>query len=235
MTSIEAIIDRQLRRWELERSIRAAELTTEEKQQRHQPVVTISRQRGSGGTLIASKLADRFNYTLLHRDIIDRIVESTGYKRRLVESLDEHSQSQMETWFAAMVAGKYVDGSDYARHLSEIIYSISKHGGVVVIGRGANFIVGHDLGFHIRVVAPRKERIENLMRYEGLSEKDAAKAVDASDHERGEFVKKTFGKSIDDPLYYDLVINHLTISIETATSLIATAAMEKFAQLRSKE
>ena len=73
------------------------------------------------------------------------------------------------------------------------------------------------------------------MQYEGLSEKEAAKAVEASDHERSEFVKRTFGKSIDDPLYYDLVINHLTISIETATSLIAAAAMEKFALLKSKE
>jgi len=60
MTSIEAIIDRQLRRWELESNIRAAELSTKDIQQRHQPVITISRQRGSGGTLIASKLANRF-------------------------------------------------------------------------------------------------------------------------------------------------------------------------------
>ena len=232
MTSIEAIIDRQLRRWELESNIRAAELTSKEIQQRHQPVITISRQRGSGGTLIARKLADRFNYTLLHKDVIDRMVESTGYKRRLIESLDEHSHSQMEMWFEAMVGGKYVDGSDYNRHLLEIIYSISRLGGVVVIGRGANFIVGHDLGFHIRIVAPREVRIRKLMEYESLSDKDAAKAVDASDHERSEFIRKTFGKSIDDPLYYDLVINHLTISIESAASLIATAAMEKFVALR---
>ncbi len=235
MTSIETIIDRQLRRWELESGIRAAELTVKEIQQRHQPVITISRQRGSGGTLIANKLAERFNYTLLHRDIIDRMVESTGYKRRLIEALDEHSQSRMETWFSAMVAGHYVDGSDYARHLYEIIFSISQLGGVVVIGRGANFIIGHDLGFHIRVVAPRDQRIRNLVRFEGLSEKDATRDVDASDHERSEFVKRTFGKSIDDPLYYDLVINHLTVSIESATSLISAAAMEKFAALRNKE
>jgi cytidylate kinase len=234
MSSIEAIIDRQLRRWELESNIRAAELTKEEIQQRHQPVITISRQRGSGGTLIAAKLAERFNYTLLHRDIIDRMVASTGYKRRLIESLDEHSHSQLETWFEAMMVGNYVDRSDYAKHLLEIIYSISRLGGVVVIGRGANFIVGHDLGFHIRVVAPREDRIRKLIEFEGLSEKDASKEVDASDRERLDFVKKTFGQSIDDPLHYDLVINHLTISIETATSLIATAAMEKFAVLRGK-
>jgi cytidylate kinase len=233
MTSIEAIIDRQLRRWELESNIRAAELTSNEIRQRHQPVITISRQRGSGGTLIARKLADRFNYTLLHKDVIDRMVESTGYKRRLIESLDEHSHSQMEMWFEAMVGGKYVDGSDYIKHLLEIIYSISRLGGVVVIGRGANFIVGQELGFHIRVVAPRDVRIRKLMEYESLSEKDAAKAVDNSDHERSEFIRKTFGKSIDDPLYYDLVINHLTISIDSASSLIASAAMEKFVALRN--
>jgi CMP/dCMP kinase len=234
MTSVEAIIDRQLRRWEMEKSMQAADLTSTHLKERHQPVITISRQRGSGGALIGRMLAQRFNYAVLDRDVIDRMVQSTGYKRRIIESLDEHSQSQMSIWFEAMLGGKYMDHSDYVRQLLEIIYSISRLGGVVVIGRGANFVIGHDLGFHIRVIAPRESRIRNLMQYEGLSEKDAAREVEHHDHEREHFVKETFGKSIDDPLYYDLVINHLTISVELATSLIAAAAMEKFAILRNK-
>ncbi len=234
MTSIEAIIDRQLRRWELEKSIRAAEVTGKALQETHQPVITISRQRGSSGTVIARKLAEKFNYTLLDRDIIDRMVESTGYKRRIIESLDEHSHSQMEMWFEGMLRGKYLDHTDYMKHLLAIIYTVSRLGGVVVVGRGANFIVGHELGFHIRVIAPRDIRIQNLMQYENLTEKQATEQVDLTDHERSHFIKETFGKSIDDPIYYDLVINHQTISIDLATSLIASAAMEKFAVLRNR-
>lgn len=234
MPSIEMIIDRQIRRWELEKSIRATEAAEVKVPLRLQPVITISRQRGSGGVIIAKKLAERFNYTLLHRDTIERICESTGYQRRIIESLDEHGKSQAAIWVESMLAGKYIDSTDYVKRLLEVIYSISRLGGVVVVGRGANFIIGHEQGFHIRVVAPREVRIHNMMHFEGLSERDATKEIDASDHDRTEFIRRTFGKAIDDPLYYDLVINHLTISIDSAANLIAGAAMEKFEKLRQQ-
>ena len=67
----------------------------------------------------------------LVRDIIDRICESTDYSRRLLEALDEHSQSQLTTWVQSMLAGRYVDEGDYVRALLKTIYSIARLGGVV--------------------------------------------------------------------------------------------------------
>jgi cytidylate kinase len=232
MTSIEAIIDRQLRRWELERKIQESHAGPEVAVKHHQPVITISRQRGSGGTLIAEKLAKRFNYNLLHRDLIDKICETTGYKRKIIESIDEHTRSQMSIWFESVIVGKYVDMSDYVKSLLQTVSSLSAFGGVVVVGRGANFIVGPDSGFHIRVIAPRSMRVRQISQSENISEKDALREVENSDHERAEFVRKLFGKSIDDPMQYDLVINHQSISIESAVTLIAAAAMEKFEKIR---
>lgn len=233
MPSIEGILDRQLRKWEVEKSAWAQTRATAGEQARLlQPILTVSRQRGTGGTVLAQKLAERFGYTLLDRDIIDRICESAGYKRRVVESLDERSKSQLRTWFESMLQGSYVDASDYVKGLLEVIFSISQLGGVVVVGRGANFVVGHDHGFHIRVVAPREVRVRHLVEREKLSERDALRAIEESDHARAEFIRKVYGRSIDDPLGYDLVINYLSISMEAATSLVAAAALEKFERLR---
>jgi len=155
-----------------------------------------------------------------------------GYKRRIVESLDGHARSQLQLWFESVVQGAYVDASDYVKALLEVIYSISELGGVVVVGRGANFILGHERGFHIRVVAPREVRVRNLVAREGLGEHDARREVERSDHERDAWVRQVFQRSADDPLGYDLVVNHLSISMEAATSLVAAAAQEKFERLR---
>ena len=185
MPTIESILDRQVRKWELERTTRLHEGGPHDRTRRLcQPVLTVSRQRGSGGTILAERLAQRFGYTLLHRDIIDRIVESAGYKRRIVESLDGHARSQLQLWFESVVQGAYVDAGDYVKALLEVIYSISELGGVVVVGRGANFILGHDRGFHIRVVAPREVRVRNLVTREGMSEHDARREIERADHER---------------------------------------------------
>ena len=233
MPSRDTILDRQIRRWESEKAVHVRERAVREgPAPPRQPVLTVSRQRGTGGTLLAGKLAERFGYTLLHRDVIDRICESSGYKRRIIESLDEHAKSQLQLWFESVLQGTYVDASDYVKHLLEVIYSISTLGGVVVVGRGGNFILGPERGFHVRVVAPREVRVRNLVERERLTERDAARAIEKTDHERAEFVRRVFGRSIDDPLGYDLVINHLSISLDSATSLVAAAAMEKFERMR---
>jgi len=236
MTSRDKILDRQIRKWELEKAVKAHERAAHEKPDALlAPVITVSRQRGSSGTILAEKLAERFGYTLLHRDVIDRIVESSGYKRRIVESLDEHSKSQVQLWFESMLQGAYVDASDYVKELLEVIYSISQLGGVVVVGRGANFILGPERGFHIRVVAPREVRIRALIEREQMSERDALHEVERTDHERADFMRKVYGRSIDDPLAYDLVINNISISMDSVTSLVAAAAQEKFERMRTAE
>lgn len=233
MSSIESIIDRQIKRWEVERQVQAEQKEEVVRAREFRPVVTVSRQRGSRGSYVAEKLAERFGYELLHRDLIDRICKSSGYKKRLVASMDEKSRSDFESWLVGVLAGPYVDQSDYTRHLLEVIYSISSLGGVVVVGRGSNFIIGMNRGFHVRVVAPVKERIRNLMTYQNLDNEQAEREIESKDDERKDFVRKYFGKSIDDPLHYDLIINSATVSLDTAIHLIATAAMEKFAQIRA--
>ena len=235
MTSIETIIDRQIRRWELQKSLEDAHHGVARSIHIPKPLITVSRQRGSRGTIIAERIAYRFNYTLLHKDIIDRIAETSGYKRRIVESLDDHTRSQMELWFESIITGKLVDLSDYARQLLEVIFSVSRLGGIVVVGRAANFIIGPNRGLHVRIVASPTTRIRNLVDLEKMSESDARREIDKADHERAEFVKKLVHKSIDDPQYYDLVINSDWISIEQAVSLIANAAMEKFELLARED
>ena len=206
-TSIDAIIDRQFRRWELERSAGHRAESGHESIPNVHPVLTVSREHGSAGSAIAASLADRFGYTLLHRDVIDRMGQSTGYSRRLLESLDDRSRSNMATWFDSMVGGLYFDSTDYVRALFTTLYSIARLGGVVVVGRGANFIVGRDRGFHVRVVAPREERIRAIAERRGVGLREAAHEVAVRDHEREEFVRRLFHRSADDPLAYDIVIN----------------------------
>ncbi len=234
MSARDKILDRQIRKWELEKAAQAHEREAREKPGALlAPVITVSRQRGSGGTVLAEKLAERFGYTLLHRDIIDRIVESSGFKRRIIESLDEHSKSQLQIFFESMLQGAYVDASDYMKQLIEVIYSISQLGGVVVVGRGANFILGPDRGFHIRIGAPRAARVKTLVAREQMSEREALHEVERTDHERAEFMRKMYGRDIDDPLGYDLVINNISISMDSVTSLVAAAAQEKFERIRA--
>jgi cytidylate kinase len=219
MDSIEALITRHLRRWESEQK-----KLTEEKNAGIvpivRPIVTISRQKGSGGAYFAEQLAERLKYQLLYREIIDEICNSSGYRRQIIESLDDKVRSRIELWMAGIFSGAIVDSSDYFKHLFKVITSIAEHGGVIVVGRGANFIIPTDRGFSIRVVASLSKRIENLIRVQSISQEQAEKEIRRMDRERSEFIKRYFRRDIDEPGAYDLVINTTNLSIETAIKIV---------------
>jgi len=229
MGSIEAIIDRQLRKWELEKKMRLSAVANGEKPP-DKPIVTISRQRGSGGRHTAGLLAEKLGYDFLHREVIDKICESTGYRRKIIESLDDKARHWIELWFEGIFKGPYVDASDYFKHLYRVIMSIAEHGGVVVVGRCANFIVAADRGFHVRVVCPLSKRIDTLVKYQNFNREDAEREIKEFDRSRAELVRRNFHRDINDPMAYDLIINTGYVDCDHALQLIeqGMAAKEAF-------
>ncbi len=226
--SIDALINRQLLKWELERK-----KAQEEDQQRPKPprIVTISRQTGSRGSYFASRLAQKMDYVRLHREVIDEVCNSSGYRKRIIESLDNRFRSNLELTVESVITGQSVDHSDYIRHLFKVVLSMSRLGGVILVGRGGNFILGPTRGFHIRFIAPKEKRVENLVKYVHATEKEALAGIEKSDSTRRQFISKVFHADIDDPGHYDLVINSEFIDIEELVDTTVRAIMGKFDKL----
>jgi cytidylate kinase len=233
MSSIDNIINRQFRIWESQIAERKEGEKPHIEPPPPQPVITISRERGSRGAYFGHKLAERLGYQCLHREIIDAICGSTGYRKQMIEYLDEHYRSRLELTVASIFTGQAVDHADYVRNLYYVVLSMCRLGGVVLIGRGGNFILGQSRGFHIRVVCPRDKRIQNLMTFEQMPRDSAAVAVDNSDSERREWIRKLFKADINDPHQYDLVVNSAYIDADEFVQGIIDAMKQKVARLQN--
>ena len=228
MTSIETIVNRQLLKWELEK--KEAE-QIEEDRPRPSPIVTVSRQSGSRGSYFGSRLAQQLGYQRLHREAMDLICKSSGYRKRIIESLDEKFRGRLDLLAESIVTGQIVDLTDYARQLCQVVLSMSELGGVVLMGRGGSFILGPKRGFHMRVVCPRDKRIENLIKYKKMTTDEASTTVDRSDENRRKFIEALFGSDIDDPHQYDMVVNSSLIDIEDMVDIAVIAIKAKMSKL----
>jgi cytidylate kinase len=235
MTSVEVLLDRQFRRWA---QLQAQWEEEPPSPEMPPPVITVSRQTGSRGSYFASRLAQRLDYQRIHREVVDAICSSSGYGRRIIENLDEHYRSQLEVLVDGILTGQAVDNSDYTRQLCRVVLSMSRLGGVVLVGRGGSFILGPDRGLHLRVVAPKDRRIHNLVTYKSMSEAEAGSEIERSDRLRREFIRKIFGADIDDPRNYDLVINLNLIDVEELVETVVVAyrgKMDKLAHLHNDQ
>ena len=224
MKPIEMIVDQQIKRWELEKKrpdeIKAVSL-------KPGLIITISRQRGSGGSLVANRLAELTGFSLINREIIDQISQERGIQKRLVESLDETVKSNFQLWVDGIFQGRIVDSSDYFQSLVKIIGVISHHGKAIIVGRGSNFIVDNDAGFHVRIVADRQFRIDSLRQRRGFSQKEAEEEIDKTEQQRGKFIKNHFNRDINDPTAYDLIINSTYLDIDKITGIILNTYPQK--------
>ena len=234
MPTKEQIVDRQIRRWYLETQQRRAaeeEETEAAAPLPDKPVVAVSRERGSGGTQIAQILAHALDYQLFHREIVDYVAEEARVRREVVESLDERRRSGVELWVEGVLGSKLLHSSDYLKHLLRVVTAISQHGGIVIVGRGAGFIIPRDSGFHLRVVASKQKRVENLIRWKSITPAEAVSSVESYDKHRRDFVKYFFNQDINDPGNYDLIINTDYIDPEEARDTVLAALRAKFRHL----
>lgn len=218
MRNIGQIVNEQMREWECRRASEG----TFHKQHKSTPIC-LSRDFGSGGRVVARLLAERLGYTVFGRDSIDHIAADLHAQRRLVDLLDEQGKAGFERWVDGYLHGAPVEYDEYGRSLVKVVRSAALQGDVILLGRGANFILGLKESFCVRVVAPRERRIEQLMQYESIGRPEAEKMIEKSDADRAAFIKRVFHKDINDPLAYHLTLNLTDKDFNKAVGLILEA------------
>ena len=216
MKSIPLIAEEQIHRWQVLHKQAPEEV-------KRIPVVTVSREPGSGGRIVAQKLAERLGFVVFHQEVLHEMAKEAKISERVLQSLDERGLSILEDWIASLVDSQHLWPDEYLHHLMNVVGTIGKLGQAVVVGRGANFILPAERRFRVRIIASRKVRIKNVAREFGMTEEDAKRRVIKTESDRQAFIRKYFNADIADPTNYDLTINTDTLSIDHAVDVIAAA------------
>jgi cytidylate kinase len=220
--SIDQIVDEQVKKWSFghrEKSEHTAAIT----------MITVSREPGSGGKLIAKGIADSLGFDLFHQEMIHEMALSAKVSARVLESLDEKGLSMLDDWVSAAVHQHHLWPDEYLQHLLKVVSTIGNHGKAVLVGRGANFILPAEKTLRLRVIAPSAFRAQKVAAAFDISQKEAEQRILNTDSSRRAFVRKYFHKEISDPIHYDLVINSATIQLEEAVE-----AACRIVQLKNK-
>ncbi len=222
--SVIDLVDHQVRRAELAQKRFLEDGRVEPKQPG--PVVTISRELGSGGRLVARALADMLDFSHWDSELVEQIAADANVGERLVKALDEHVVSETEVLVRHVAGEPRIGGFLYKRQLTRTLLHIARIGSAVILGRGANFVLPQAV--NVRVVASRALRSHNMVQFEGVTRHEAERRLDASDRERAAYTRSLWGRDWADPLLYDLVIRMDEFTADQAAGLIARAVEVRF-------
>lgn len=191
------------------------------KQTEHPPLITISREYGSGGSIIAKKLAKKLGagWKVFHDEIVSEISKDTRLEKKLIREVDENKIPLIDEVIGDFFGKRYVNLNTYAKSLVKTLSTIGNRGNVIIVGRGANYLFPSAL--KVRIVGDMEERKRAIMKYGHTSTAKAERLTLQKDKERVNFTRTIFNHDPRKAHHYDMIIktgSHL--SVDDATSII---------------
>ena len=165
-----------------------------------------------------------FVQTMLERSAVAG-VSGEPYFGRGIETLPPETYWEMAG--EAPPAAARVNDKEFIEATTTVVTDLYRKGDVVIIGRGANVILGDTPDVvHVGLLAPLETRVEVMMRREHFDRDEARSYVQELDQARVAYFRKYFNLHPDEPSLYHVMLNMAKVEYDTATEIIMHAAAD---------
>jgi Cytidylate kinase len=187
-------------------------------------VITIGRQIGSGGKMVAAKLGKILNIPVYDKELIYIASRESGLAPELFEKADEKSsKSVLGNIFgfagalsdSAASMGTYLNNDKLFDIQSRIIRELAEKESAIFVGRCADYILrDHPNIKSVFITARLEDRIERLRETVGVSQEKVEAMIAATDKKRAAYYNYYTFKIWGAAFSYDLCINSSVFGIE---------------------
>ena len=204
------------------------------------PLITISRQYGSGGSEIAERVARALDWHLYDNAVVNEVARRLGMQPAEVSAREERVPSLPERIAAAMALGMpevMPTVADLAMQPSEerivemtrrVMEEAVLAGPAVLVGRGAqSMLASRADALHVFCYAPADALASYAVTNLGVAPEDAARVVAENNHHREQYVKRHWKRDWRDFANYHLCVNTAWLGLDGAADLIVQLARER--------
>lgn len=193
-------------------------------------IINVGRQLGSGGRIIAQKLAEEFNCHFYDREILNLAAKESGFSEKFFEQNDEQ-KGFLKTHFHVQLpllgsngyyAGGFSEEKLYQFQSDAIRAAAEQHPRCVFVGRTADYILRDNKDtINIFITASMDLRVKNVCERRDCTEEKARKMIENGESERAKYYNYYTGKTWGDARNYDLCVDASILGIERTKDFIA--------------
>ena len=191
--------------------------------------VTISRQTGCNGTIIAEELTKALARKGSHWKFINKeILEQSARKLKLEPSklqyvFENKKKSHIDDVISALSSRYYKSDKVVRKTITEVLRYYAAAGNVIIVGR-AGVATTRDMtgGLHIRLIAPFEWRYASLKERKKSENENLTTFIREHDINKNNLIRDFAGKSVEE-IEFDLTINCGVFTRQQVIDLILTA------------
>ena len=191
-----------------------------------QTVITIGRQFGSGGRIVAQRVAESLRIPFYDKAVIDLAAKETGLSEEFIRQAEQKKTSSFLYNLYMSTQNLPVSDQVFIAE-SDVIRKVAAVGPCVIVGRCADYVLRNQEGvLNLFIHAPLDERIFRAKEEYKVEAADVRAYVLKQDKRRAAFYEhfsdRVWGKAEN----YHLAINS-TIGLDTTVDLILALAEER--------
>ncbi|CAM2009226.1 cytidylate kinase-like family protein [Acanthopleuribacter pedis] len=196
--------------------------------------VTISREYGCDGRLLAAGLQERLNqrqdempWHTIDRAQLLKNADPNELNEERLNILEEYGHSEFQGYLQEALFGQKSQ-LQTIQILANMIRVAARRGHVILLGAGASVLTqDYDHAVHIRLFANKDWRAENHAQRHNLTLDEGKKAVEEQDAHRYNYLKTYLSEDISNRYLYDIMIDNAKVGTETAIDLCFRLICEK--------
>ena len=195
-----------------------------------QLIITVGREFGSGGHIIAVKLAEHFGIQLLDSNILAEVAKKSNASEEYLKKYDESARN---LFFSRTVNGFSNSPEEIIAQMQfDYIKQKSDAGeSFVVIGRCADYILRENPALvRVFVLGDTEAKIQRTAEREGISEEKAKIRMEQADKRRKYFHNTHSENKWGDSRSYDITVNSSKLGLDSTAELLI-----KYIELRNAE
>lgn len=204
------------------------------------PIITITRQYGSGGSEVAERVARALGWQLYDNAVVDSVAARLGMTAAEVSAREERLPSMSERLASAISLSApevMVTVGDAAVPPSEerivevtqrVMEDAVRAGPAVIVGRGAQCLLAtRSDALHVFCYAPIEALTEYVALQFSLRADEARKRVLETNARREAYVKRHWHREWRDFANYHLCVNTSWFGLDGAAELVTRVARER--------
>lgn len=204
-------------------------------------IITVEREYGAGGSLVAAELAKRKGWQLLDKQLTCEIAKLADVDTKTVARHEEKCDPLIHRLAKVFWRGSYeralpiaddkiFDTDKMVSLAQRVIEKKAEEGNCVIVGRAAPwFLRDRKDTFRVFVYGSRECKIRRLGRLK-IDEREATEMVDTIDQERTAFVRKYFNAEWPCRRLY-----HMMLSSDAGVNFVVDTVMATMDALEARE
>ena len=190
-------------------------------------IITISRQYGSGGRIVAKKLADALGIAFYDNELITMAAEKTGLSVECFKDAEKTSVGNLFFSLTSLTPSLDSVGLPLNEKIflvqSQVIKEVAAEGPCVIVGRSANYVLQDNPNvINVFLQADLPDRVERAINTYNQDPDGAEAMVIKTDKRRANYYNYFTGGKWGKAENYDLILNTSRMDLDKIVEVIKT-------------